>query len=36
MRAAAAPALMAGEPALPVEGGKATVTASVSGSVQMK
>ena len=36
MRAAAAPAMMAGDASLPVEGGKATVTASVSGSVQMK
>lgn len=35
-RAAAAPAMMAGDAGLPVEGGKATVTASVSGSVQMK
>jgi predicted secreted protein len=36
MRAAAAPAMMAGDAGLPVEGGKATVTASVNGSVQMK
>jgi len=35
-RAAAAPSMMAGDVGLPVEGGKATVTASVSGSVQMK
>ena len=35
-RAGIAQAMVAGDAALPVEGGKATVTASVSGSVQMK
>lgn len=35
-RAGLAQSMVAGDAALPVEGGKATVTASVSGSVQMK
>lgn len=35
-RAGIAQAMVVGDAALPVEGGKATVTASVSGSVQMK